>query len=89
MFPIFEKKTGDQPSSSTFQWLKPSLGTHKTCLHAVNLSPESRAKVAAFDLDGCVIQSGFSKKAKGGAPPTFQWWRPGVPKKLREVYESG
>lgn len=87
MFPIFEKKTGGQ--SSTFQWLKPSLGPQKTCLHGVNLAPESRPKVAAFDLDGCIIQSSFPKKAKGGAPPEFQWWRPNIPKKLKEVHESG
>ncbi|EPT06187.1 hypothetical protein FOMPIDRAFT_1027013 [Fomitopsis schrenkii] len=89
LFPIFEKKSGEQSSSATFQWLKPSLGPQKTCLHGINFKPESRPKVAAFDLDGCIIQSSFSKKTKGNAAPEFQWWRPSVPKKLKEVHESG
>ncbi|KZT66863.1 PNK3P-domain-containing protein [Daedalea quercina L-15889] len=87
LFPIFEKKTGEQ--NSTFQWIKPALGPKQTCLHGTNLSPESRPKVAAFDLDGCLIQSSFPKKAKGSAAPEFQWWRPNIPKKLKEVYDLG
>ena len=42
--------------------------------------------MAAFDLDGCLIQSSFPKK---GAPPKFEWWRKEVPKKLKQVQEEG
>ncbi|KAH9925332.1 PNK3P-domain-containing protein [Fomitopsis serialis] len=87
LFPIFEKKPNEP--NSTFQWIKPALGPQRTCLHGMNLNPESRLKVAAFDLDGCIIQSSFPKKTKGNAVPEFQWWRPNIPKKLKEVHDSG
>ncbi|KAH9830982.1 PNK3P-domain-containing protein [Rhodofomes roseus] len=87
LFPIFEKKSAEP--HSTFQWLKPALGPQRSCLHGINMSPESRQRVAAFDLDGCVIQSSFPKKTKGNATPEFQWWRPNIPKKLKEVHDSG
>ncbi|OBZ75300.1 Bifunctional polynucleotide phosphatase/kinase [Grifola frondosa] len=34
----------------------------------------------------CLHGSIFPKK---GAPPQFQWWRPGVPAKLKEVHDAG
>ncbi|OCH95217.1 PNK3P-domain-containing protein [Obba rivulosa] len=89
VFPVFDKPgAAADTTPSTFQWLPP-LGPNKTCLHAINLAPESRPKVAALDLDGCLIQSSFPKKAKGSAPPTFQWWRPIIPNKLKELYDDG
>ncbi|CCM00147.1 uncharacterized protein FIBRA_02174 [Fibroporia radiculosa] len=88
VFPIFEKPgTQKADAESIFHWISPALGSKKTCLHGVNLSPESRPKIAAFDLDGCLIQSSVYKKSTG--PPQFQWWRSSIPKKLKEVHEAG
>ncbi|KZT03593.1 PNK3P-domain-containing protein [Laetiporus sulphureus 93-53] len=90
VFPIFEKPgTSTSSEQSTFRWIKPALGPKQTCLHGVNGTPEPRPKVAAFDLDGCIIQSSFPKKSKGNTPPTFQWWRPIIPTKLKAVHEEG
>ncbi|EED77156.1 predicted protein, partial [Postia placenta Mad-698-R] len=90
MYPIFEKPSERKAQqNSTFKWIWPALGPKATCLHGVNLQPESRTKVAAFDLDGCLIGSSFGKKSKSGAPPEFQWWRPSIPTKLKEVYDEG
>ena len=87
MFPIFPKADGSSDqSSSSFRWITPALGPKRSCLHGVNGAPRSLPKVAAFDLDGCLIQSSFPKK---GAPPKFEWWRKDVPKKLKEVQEQG
>ncbi|EPQ59072.1 PNK3P-domain-containing protein [Gloeophyllum trabeum ATCC 11539] len=56
----------------------------------MNLNPPSLAKVAAFDLDGTIIKSSFGKgKATKKAGPTYEWWRPLVPKRLREVSNQG
>ncbi|CDO70582.1 hypothetical protein BN946_scf184636.g15 [Trametes cinnabarina] len=90
LFPIFNKQgqspTDPASSSSTFRWLSPALGSKRSCLHGVNGDPKPSSRVAAFDLDGCLIKSSFPKK---GAPPTFEWWRPVVPKKLKELHEQG
>ena len=99
VFPIFGKAGASDktPTNSTFSWLSP-LGPGKTCLHGTNLSPSPTSKVAAFDLDGCVIRSSFGagSKAKGAAKEKgksegslFEWWRPTVPKKLKEVHDDG
>ncbi|EMD34476.1 hypothetical protein CERSUDRAFT_67454 [Gelatoporia subvermispora B] len=89
LFPIFDKSgAAKDDTPSTFQWLPP-LGPHKTLLHAVNLSPKSLPKVAALDLDGCLIESSFLKKTKAGTPPSFKWWRPVIPEKLRELHDGG
>ncbi|RPD65808.1 PNK3P-domain-containing protein [Lentinus tigrinus ALCF2SS1-7] len=90
LFPIFSKAgelSGDSSQSgSSFRWITPALGPKRSCLHGVNGAPRSLPKVAAFDLDGCLIQSSFPKK---GAPPKFEWWRKDVPKKLKEVHAQG
>ncbi|RDX45439.1 PNK3P-domain-containing protein [Lentinus brumalis] len=87
MFSIFSKPgEASSQSSSSFRWITPALGPKRSCLHGVNGAPESSPKIAAFDLDGCIIQSSFPKK---GAPPKFEWWRKDVPKKLKEVHEQG
>ncbi|GJE97041.1 PNK3P-domain-containing protein [Phanerochaete sordida] len=86
---IFTKgKTTESPKAPTFQWLEP-LGRAKTCLHGANLSPKAVYKVAAFDLDGCLIESSIGKKKVKDAPPTFQWWRAIIPKKLKEIHDEG
>jgi bifunctional polynucleotide phosphatase/kinase len=81
----FFGKPQEQEQDTTFQWLKP-LGTAGTCLHGINLQPKARTKVAAFDLDDTMIKSDF--KAASGKP-TFEWWRPSIPDKLRELHLSG
>ncbi|KAI0713316.1 PNK3P-domain-containing protein [Earliella scabrosa] len=87
LFPLFAKPgSSSADPSSTFRWISPSLGSKRSCLHGVNGEPKSLSKVAAFDLDGCLIQSTFPKK---GAPPKFEWWRKSVPNKLRQVHEDG
>ncbi|KAH9951436.1 PNK3P-domain-containing protein [Amylocystis lapponica] len=86
LYSIFDKSTSAE--QSTFRWL-PALGPKRTCMHGVNLDPNSSSKIAAFDLDGCLIEGGFPTKSKGAAPPHWQWWRPGVPAKLKEVHDAG
>lgn len=81
-----EGKPEKQPD--TFQWL-PRLGKSKTCLHGVNLEPKPSTKVAAFDLDGCLIESSHGTKKKKDSTPSFQWWRGSVPKKLKETLAEG
>ena len=85
VFPIFAKQS--QPSSTaSFQWLAP-LGPKRTCLHGVNLAPRASTTVAAFDLDGTLLQSHIFKKKK--SPSEWKWWKDVVPKKLKEVHNSG
>ncbi|KZT06960.1 uncharacterized protein LAESUDRAFT_736567 [Laetiporus sulphureus 93-53] len=57
-----------------FRWMKPALGLRQMSLHGVNRILESQPKVAAFDTNGCIIQSSFPKKSNGNAPPIFQQW---------------
>ncbi|KAI0646745.1 PNK3P-domain-containing protein [Trametes meyenii] len=83
--PFFDKSSAAQ-TDSTFRWISPALGPRRSCLHGVNGEPKASSKVAAFDLDGCLIQSSFPKK---GTPPKFDWWRPIVPKKLKQAHEEG
>ena len=71
--------------SEPFQWLKPSLGPKKTCLHGINLAPPFRPNIAAFDLDGTVIESAHRKKAG----TEWKWWNKVVPGRLKELYEEG
>ncbi|KAF9228631.1 PNK3P-domain-containing protein [Gyrodon lividus] len=83
------------PSASTsttpsdFQWVKPSLGPKRTCLHGVNFSPPATPKVAAFDLDGTVIKSNHNNRGKGTEALKWEWWRNDVPRKLQELHEDG
>jgi len=84
--PFFTKKrapAGDPATSSPtgFTWLTPVGGT---CLHATNLIPEARTKVAALDLDGTIIHGGGFNTGLN-----WKWWAPIVPKKLRELHEEG
>ncbi|TFK50051.1 PNK3P-domain-containing protein [Heliocybe sulcata] len=99
VYSIFTKTTENSPSESAssknFNWQQ-SLGPTRTCLYGTNLAPQSSTKVAAFDLDGALIRSSFGKgafKAKGKGASTsgqlFEWWRPGVPGKLRQVNAQG
>ncbi|EKM55803.1 uncharacterized protein PHACADRAFT_54235, partial [Phanerochaete carnosa HHB-10118-sp] len=88
--PIFTRgKTAESTQAQTFRWTELALGPAKTCLHGVNQSPKASSKVAAFDLDGCVIESSIGKKKVKDAPPNFQWWRAIVPEKLKELHEEG
>ncbi|KAF8212218.1 polynucleotide kinase 3 phosphatase-domain-containing protein [Mycena galopus ATCC 62051] len=86
--PFFTKTPALSEESSapagSLRWLK-SLGPTGSCLHGVNLTPLSSTKVAAFDLDGTVIQSeGFK------APPlTWHWWHTCVAAKLTEASNGG
>ncbi|TBU28970.1 PNK3P-domain-containing protein [Dichomitus squalens] len=84
VFPIF---TGVAASDSRFRWISPALGPKRSCLHGVNGEPKASPKVAAFDLDGCIIKGAFPPKK--GTPPKFDWWNKIVPKKLKEVHEQG
>ncbi|KAH7927691.1 PNK3P-domain-containing protein [Leucogyrophana mollusca] len=84
--PFFSKAIGS--TSSDFQWLKPSLGPKRTCLHGINLSPQSRSKVAAFDLDGTIIKSNHRNKNKASALQ-WEWWRSSVPSILQGLHQDG
>lgn len=85
VFPIFSK----EPEKSSLQWVKPSLGPHRTCLYGINLEPVHHAKVAVFDLDGTVIKSSYGKGKNSGDPTEFVWWKEGVPKKLTALSQAG
>ncbi|VDC03275.1 unnamed protein product [Peniophora sp. CBMAI 1063] len=83
------------PEPSNFRWLSPF---DRTCLRGVHLSPlhpftdsatsegPVRVKIAAFDLDGTLIRfAGFGTKG----PVRFDWWRAGVPAKLKSLHAEG
>lgn len=83
--PLFCKKPAAQSSSSgSLRWLRP-LGPSRSCLHAVNLDPESSTKVAAFDLDGTVI----TKLPFNSPALEWYWWNAVVPAKLKEAASNG
>ena len=96
MHPFFSKTQEPQTettSTSKFKWQKP-LGARASCLYGINLEPSPSAKVAAFDLDGTLIKSSFGKgngkgKGKSVVSAQFEWWRPSIPAKLREVQAQG
>ncbi|KIM57653.1 hypothetical protein SCLCIDRAFT_1219345 [Scleroderma citrinum Foug A] len=73
-------------SSSQFQWLTPSLGPKRTCLHGINLSPPCCPKVAALDLDGTVIRN---KNRGKSAALEWEWWRNVVPSKMLALHQDG
>ncbi|KAF9239632.1 HAD-like domain-containing protein [Melanogaster broomeanus] len=88
--PFFSKPSAStSTTTSGFQWLKPSLGPKRTCLHGINLSPPATAKVAAFDLDGTVIKSRHKNRGKGAEALTWEWWRNAVPGKLQDLHQDG
>ncbi|KAJ8585213.1 PNK3P-domain-containing protein [Rhizopogon salebrosus TDB-379] len=86
--PFFAKPSASSSTASPFQWLKPSLGPKHTCLHGINLMPQSTPKVAAFDLDGTVIKSNHKNRSKEDALH-WEWWRTTVPAKLQELHQEG
>lgn len=86
--PFFTKPSTSSSAASSFQWLKPALGPKRTCLHGINLIPQSTPKVAAFDLDGTVIKSNHKNRSKEAALH-WEWWRASVPVKLEELHQQG
>jgi bifunctional polynucleotide phosphatase/kinase len=94
--PFFTKKdaSGSDKTLSTFQWLA-SFGPKRTCLHGTNSASKIvyGDKIAAFDLDGTLIESTFGKGKKTAAEASgsaaFQWWNMCVPSKLEEVFKAG
>ncbi|KAG0706419.1 polynucleotide kinase 3 phosphatase-domain-containing protein [Suillus ampliporus] len=86
--PFFTKPSASGSTTSSFQWLKPSLGPKRTCLHGINMIPQSTPKVAAFDLDGTVIKSNHKNRSKEAALH-WEWWRATVPVKLQELHQDG
>lgn len=86
--PFFTKPSASSSTASSFQWLKPALGPKRTCLHGINLIPQSTPKVAAFDLDGTVIKSNHKNRSKEAALH-WEWWRASVPAKLEELHQKG
>lgn len=86
--PFFAKPSASSSTASPFQWLKPSLGPKHTCLHGINLMPQSTPKVAAFDLDGTVIKSNHKNRSKEDALH-WEWWRTTVPAKLQALHQEG
>ncbi|PFH49880.1 hypothetical protein AMATHDRAFT_4500 [Amanita thiersii Skay4041] len=89
--PFFNKRAPGEAStiaidgpSAQFKWLK-NLGEKQTCLHGTNLTPPSRPRVAAFDLDGTLIDSPFGHATTA----EWKWWRSMVPGKLKELHDLG
>ncbi|KAL4065401.1 polynucleotide kinase 3 phosphatase-domain-containing protein [Scleroderma yunnanense] len=84
--PFFTKQSqATSAASSQFQWLTPSLGPKRTCLHGISLFPPCHAKVAALDLDGTVIKWDKNR----GKGTTWEWWRNVVPSKMRTLHQDG
>jgi hypothetical protein len=82
--PFFAKPA---QGKAPFNWNAP-LGPNRSCLQGVNLKPINSTKVAAFDLDGTIIKSN-RYTAKQKADLVWEWWKPCVPSKLKEVEEAG
>ncbi|KDQ24535.1 hypothetical protein PLEOSDRAFT_1046687, partial [Pleurotus ostreatus PC15] len=86
--PFFSKpkpnEEGDASSSSTgFRWHEP-LGPKKTLIYGTNGNPSVKVKVAAFDLDGTIIEG-------NGRTVSADWkfWKSGVKSKLEAVVAEG
>jgi len=82
--PFFSSNKSSQdkePAPTAFKWLKPF---DNSCLHGVYLEPESHVKLAAFDLDGTIIESNFRKPGVEWA-----WWNTIVPARLRSLHNEG
>ncbi|KAH9994624.1 polynucleotide kinase 3 phosphatase-domain-containing protein [Russula vinacea] len=79
--PRYPNVPGDEGAEEQkpFRWLKPSLGSSRSCLHGVHLAPTASERVAAFDLDGTRQANGLE----------WEWWRAVVPQKLKEAHDSG
>jgi len=102
LFPIFEKH-GVVDEERPFNWLTPSLGPKRSCLHGIHLVPNASSRVAAFDLDGTVIKSSFIQLGRSGSKGgggkrvmrkqanglEWEWWRTVVPQKMKEAHDSG
>ncbi|PPQ63178.1 hypothetical protein CVT24_005723 [Panaeolus cyanescens] len=78
----------DALAQSSFTWLTP-LGPNRSCLHGIHLKPTASSKVAAFDLDGTIIKSELRNSKGTDGKPLWEWWRPCVLEKIKEVYEEG
>lgn len=76
---MFER-TADTPTG-LFAWKKSAHFLTKTCLYGENLVPQLKTKIAAFDLDGTIVD-----KVKGGE---WRFWHEKVPHALKEVHDSG
>lgn len=82
VFPLFEKSA----TKSAFRFLERQ--GEGTVLHGVNLKPQARTKVAAFDLDGTLIATKTGMPFPNGADD-WKWWHQSVPGKLKELYDEG
>jgi len=87
VFSVFNKVATQTGSTSPVTW-HPPLGQNGTCQHGTYLSPPSRPKVAAFDLDGTLIEpksgSAFAKDHMD-----WRWWGLHVLKKLKQAHADG
>jgi bifunctional polynucleotide phosphatase/kinase len=78
--PIFQKPGNSEAEASVFRWIKHDKA-RASLLHGVNADPPARQRVAAFDLDGTIIVG----KTKVKDALWWEWWRKGVPQKLKEL----
>ncbi|EJU05701.1 PNK3P-domain-containing protein [Dacryopinax primogenitus] len=88
VFSIFNKPDAAQPNpTSPITWYPP-LGERGTCQHGIHLTPPSRSKIAAFDLDGTLIEpKSGAKFAKDHMD--WRWWGLHVLKKVKEAHTTG
>jgi bifunctional polynucleotide phosphatase/kinase len=106
LFPLFtrnaQKDVMNGSTSSAFKW-HTSLGTHKTCLKATFHEPfaqqieerkkgtfKSKAKIACFDLDGCLIKPKNGKSFPSNTDEyDFEEAFRGTFDRVKKEYESG
>ncbi|SCZ92423.1 BZ3500_MvSof-1268-A1-R1_Chr5-2g07845 [Microbotryum saponariae] len=93
-FPLFggpTSRASPTSSPSTLRW-HPSFHAQVPCLYASYLPSKTTvfprsAKVAAYDVDGCLIKTHGSKFPTGATD--WQYWHPNVPDQLREMHRQG
>ncbi|SGY69173.1 BQ5605_C004g02972 [Microbotryum silenes-dioicae] len=94
IFPLFggpTSRASPTSSPSTLRW-HPSFTAQVPCLYASYLPSKTAlfprsTKVAAYDVDGCLIKTHGSKFPTSATD--WQYWHPNVPDQLREIHRQG
>ncbi|RUP45966.1 polynucleotide kinase 3 phosphatase-domain-containing protein [Jimgerdemannia flammicorona] len=82
--PFFSKSAVSTQSASQVSWIEKSEGF----LICQFNSPAGKSKIAAFDLDGTIVTT-KSGNVHAKDLHDWKWWTTSVPKKLKELDETG